>query len=576
VFDVSTEVSERRVHATVSAPARAGRGARSLLDVFANSVSRWGDRVALDAPGAKLTYHELSSHAEALADRLRALGIGPGDRVGVRVSSGTAELYVAILGVLAAGAAYVPVDADDPPARAETAWRLSGVCAVVGDGLEIAEGARGLGRGRPLRGDDDAWIIFTSGSTGVPKGVAVTHRSAVAFIEAEARLWTVDPCDRVLAGLSVGFDASCEEMWLAWRHGAALVPAPRCVVRAGSEFGDWLRDHEVTVVSTVPTLAAMWHDGALAGVRLMILGGESCPEVLAWRLAAAREVWNTYGPTEATVVSTATRLRPGEPVRIGWPLKGWRVAVVDARGVPVPVGEAGELVIGGLGLGRYLDPVLDAERFVALEPLEWERAYRTGDIVRETIDGLEFVGRADDQVKVAGRRIELGEVDAQLCAVEGVLAAASAVRETAAGNRVLVGYVVGDVDPARVHSAIVKRLPAGIVPAIVRLDSLPRARSGKVDRRALPWHGLLGTGQSSSARYRSAWTVTSLSSGEPRWRPRSWCLRCGRVSRVSPWPMSTAIASWASWHRGSISSASLRARQSLRPRAAYSAGVPSN
>ena len=151
-------------------------------------------------------------------------------------------------------------------------------------------------------------MIFTSGSTGAPKGVAVSHRSAAAFVDAEARLWTIDREDRVLAGLSVGFDASCEEIWLAWRHGAALVPAPRSIVRAGSELGPWLAQRGVTVVSTVPTLAAMWDEASLAGVRLLILGGEACPEPLAWRLAAGREVWNTYGPTEATVVSTAARI----------------------------------------------------------------------------------------------------------------------------------------------------------------------------------------------------------------------------------------------------------------------------
>jgi non-ribosomal peptide synthetase component F len=129
-------------------------------------------------------------------------------------------------------------------------------------------------------------VIFTSGSTGTPKGVAVSHRAAAAFVDAEARLWTIGPDDRVLAGLSVAFDASCEEMWLAWRHGAALVPAPRELVRAGAEFGPWIAEHGITVISTVPTLAAMWDETALAGVRLLIFGGEAPPTELAWRLAA--------------------------------------------------------------------------------------------------------------------------------------------------------------------------------------------------------------------------------------------------------------------------------------------------
>ena len=467
--------------------AQGSPAARTLLDVFTATVSRAGGRVALDAGDAVLSYEELWDAACELAGGLKAIGVGPGDRVGVRVPSGTADLYVSILAVLSAGAAYVPVDADDPPARAAGIWESSGACAVIGDGLAITELGAARGADREPAAGDDAWVIFTSGSTGAPKGVAVTHRSAAAFVDAEARLWEVREDDRVLAGLSVGFDASCEEMWLAWRNGAALVPAPRATVRSGADLGPWFVERGITVVSTVPTLASMWHDDALAGVRLLILGGEACPDALGRRLAADREVWNTYGPTEATVVTTAARVRPDHPVTIGTPLDGWTTAVVDAHGRPVEPGEPGELAIGGVGLGRYLDPALDAERFAALPALGWERAYRTGDIVRETAAGLEFVGRGDDQVKIGGRRIELGEVDALLRAAPGVKAAAAAVRKTPGGNSLLVGYVVGHADPVQVRDQVAERLPAGIAPLVVVLDSMPASSSGKIDRKALPW-----------------------------------------------------------------------------------------
>ena len=185
--------------------------------------------------------------------------------------------------------------------------------------------------------EDDAWVIFTSGSTGVPKGVAVTHRSAAAFVDAEARMFLqrapIGPGDRVLAGLSVAFDASCEEMWLAWGHGACLVPAPRSLVRTGVDLGPWLIVHGITVVSTVPTLAALWPDDALEQVRLVIFGGEACPPELAARIASRdRELWNTYGPTEATVVACGALMDGSAPVRIGLPLDGWDLAVVDAAG----------------------------------------------------------------------------------------------------------------------------------------------------------------------------------------------------------------------------------------------------
>ena len=222
--------------------------------------------------------------------------------------------------------------------------------------------------------DDDAWVIFTSGSTGVPKGVAVSHRSAAAFVDAEARMFLQDspigPGDRVLAGLSVAFDASCEEMWLAWGHGACLVPAPRSLVRTGMDLGPWLVAQEVTVVSTVPTLAALWPAEALEPVRLLVFGGEACPPELAERLVTPeREVWNTYGPTEATVVACGARLDGTAPIRIGLPLDGWDLAVVGPDDQPVAAGETGQLIIGGVGLARYLDPAKDAEKYAAMPTL---------------------------------------------------------------------------------------------------------------------------------------------------------------------------------------------------------------
>jgi non-ribosomal peptide synthetase-like protein len=476
------------------APAR-----RTLVDILDETVRAHPGARALDSAAAALTYRELAAAVEAVRERLAGHGIGAGDRVGVRVSSGTAELYLAILGVLAAGAAYVPVDADDPDERAELVFAEAGVAAVLGDGLSVQlRGAPGGRTGRPGP-DDDAWIIFTSGSTGTPKGVAVSHGAAAAFVDAEARLFlageaseAIGPQDRVLAGLSVAFDASCEEMWLAWRHGACLVPAARSLVRSGVDLGPWLAEQRISVVSTVPTLAALWPVEALEEVRLLIFGGEACPPELAERLAVeGREVWNTYGPTEATVVACAARLTGEGPVRIGLPLAGWQLAVVDPAGEPVAMGETGELVIGGVGLARYLDAGKDAERFAALPALGWARAYRSGDIVRAEPAGLLFLGRGDEQVKLGGRRIELGEVDAALQALPGVAGAAAAVQRTAAGNQLLVGYVVAregaGFDAAAAALRIREQLPAALVPLLAVVDDLPTRTSGKVDRAALPW-----------------------------------------------------------------------------------------
>ncbi|MCB0937346.1 MAG: amino acid adenylation domain-containing protein [Mycobacterium sp.] len=469
---------------------------RTLVDILYDTAARYPDAAAIDDGTVQLTYAELIADIEDSVEWLAARGIGRGDRIGIRMPSGSYALYVAILSTLAAGAAYVPVDADDPDERAEMVFTEADVVAVITEaGLMRGPGtSRGWRAAAPL-GRDDAWVIFTSGSTGTPKGVAVTHRNAAAFVDAEAQMFLRDepigPEDRVLAGLSVAFDASCEEMWLAWRHGACLVPAPRALVRSGMDLGPWLVSHDVTVVSTVPTLASLWPAEALEAVRLLIFGGEACPPDLAERLVVeGREVWNTYGPTEATVVACGAKLDGHSPVSIGLPLPGWDLVVVDRSGEPVPVGEVGELVIGGVGLARYLDPEKDAEKYAPLPSLGWSRAYRSGDLVRLEEDGLYFQGRADDQVKVGGRRIELGEVDSALVHLPGVSGGAAAVRRTASGTPLLVGYIASadpNFDLAAARAELSQSLPAALVPRLVLVDELPIRTSGKVDRDALPW-----------------------------------------------------------------------------------------
>ena len=466
------------------------------MDVIQSTLSRHPDAPAVDNGAEVLTYAELAEAADEVAVALAELGVGRGDRVGVRISSGTVELYVAIVGILLAGAAYVPVDADDPDERARTVFDEADVAAVIGEAVSLT--TRGAARPRvevelPTPADD-AWIIFTSGSTGTPKGVAVTHRSAAAFVDAEARWFLRDrplgPGDRVMAGLSVAFDASCEEMWLAWRSGACLVPAPRSLVRSGMDLGPWLVANDITAVSTVPTLLLLWPVESLARVRLLILGGEACPPEIGTRFATpVREVWNTYGPTEATVVACGAPVVGGEPVRIGLPLDGWDLAVVDAADNPVGPGESGELIIGGVGLARYLDPALDAAKYAPMPSLGWTRAYRSGDLVRHDEQGLVFLGRADDQVKIGGRRIELGEIDNALLALPGVTGAAAAVRTTRAGNSLLVGYVAVEdtFDPGAALARLRAELPAAMVPRLAPVDTLPTKTSGKIDRDALPW-----------------------------------------------------------------------------------------
>ncbi|MDN3497069.1 amino acid adenylation domain-containing protein [Planococcus sp. APC 4015] len=503
---------------------------RTLIDILRAGATTHPEASAIEDAAGALSYRELLARVWRTAARLREHGVQTGDRVGVRMPSGDRELYISILGVMAAGAAYVPVDADDPQERADLVFGEARVRGVIGargeyhpadagatesglfDGVEPHPSTSSTPIVAPPTVDDDAWIIFTSGSTGVPKGVAVTHRSAAAFVDAEARLFLQDaplgPGDRVLAGLSVAFDASCEEMWLAWRHGACLVPAPRALVRSGEDLGPWLVGHGITVVSTVPTLAALWPQDAIENIRLLIFGGEALPPELAARLVGdEREVWNTYGPTEATVVACAALMDGTGPVRIGLPLDGWKLAVVDAAGARVGEGEVGELIIGGVGLARYLDPAKDAEKYAPFPTLGWDRAYRSGDLVRADAEGLVFQGRADDQVKIGGRRIELGEVEAALQSLTAVSAATVVVQKTEAGISLLVGYVVPTegFDRQTARAELSETLPAPLIPMIAVVDDLPVRTSGKVDKAALPWPLDGGDDGDSSLTGTSAW-----------------------------------------------------------------------
>ncbi|VEH81454.1 Non-ribosomal peptide synthetase [Corynebacterium kutscheri] len=479
---------------------------RTLVDIFHTTVALYPDAPALVGMNETLNYRELAQRIDEEISRLAELGIGLGDRIGIRVPSGTTDLYIAILATICSGAAYVPVDWDDIDERAKTVWEEAQVCAVYGKDLQldIIDDRRTDPVAIQLpTTEDDAWIIFTSGSTGKPKGVAITHRSAAALVDAEARMYLVDaplgPGDKVMAGLSVAFDASCEEMWLAWRYGAALIAAPRDIVRSADVLGKWITDNEITAVSTVPTLASFWPTESLSAVRLLIFGGEALPSELSNRLyAPGRELWNTYGPTESTVIASGQLMKPlekDEPVRIGRATPGWQLVVVDpSTNEPVRWGESGELIVGGVGLGRYLDPVKDAEVYAPLPSMNWQRAYRTGDLVIAEKEGLIFAGRADDQIKFGGRRMELGEIDRALSTIPGVSVAAAAKQKTNAGSDVIVGYIVADgtgpqgsvdLTAARAHLSTV--LPGGIAPTLCIIDELPKKTSGKVDRKALPW-----------------------------------------------------------------------------------------
>ena len=488
-----------------------------LHELFEASVDRNPEAAAVLMGSQLLTYGQLEARSNRIAHLLRERGCGKGTYVGMHLPR-SPEVYAALLGILKAGAAYVPLDADYPAERvhriltdagAKVLVGVSGLAAQLAPGpwsglmLDQEEAALAaqpetrIPRGvTGLTAEDPCYAIFTSGSTGQPKGVALAHRSVCNLVRAEGELFGVEPGDRVFQGFSIAFDASVEEVWLAFHAGAALVAGNAAQVRNGPALPAVLAACGVTVLSTVPTLLSTF-EMDLPGLRLLIVGGEACPPdlVTRWSRPGLRFV-NTYGPTEATVIATWCDLRPGEPVTIGQAAPNYRVYVLDELQALVPPGEPGELCLSGVGLALgYLGrPDLTAERFPPnphADGPHTARLYRTGDKVRFNPEGaLEFLGRLDDQVKIRGFRVELGEIENVLLARPEVLSAVVSVR-TDFGLEQLVAYVVPregcQVAGEAERAALRLLLPAYMVPASVEvLSELPTLSSGKVDRKRLP------------------------------------------------------------------------------------------
>ncbi|WP_349368671.1 amino acid adenylation domain-containing protein [Salinarimonas sp.] len=465
-----------------------------------------------------LAYAELEEAAQALAVRLSRAGVGRGAVVGVCLER-CLELPAALLGILRAGAAYLPLDPELPPERLRFMARDAGCAAVVTtralSGTAPEEGARLLldepesdpraprpadAGGGPL---DPAYVIYTSGSTGRPKGVVVPHAGVVNRLVWMQRQYGLGPHDRVLQKTPLGFDVSVWELFAPLIAGAELVMARPGGHRDPGYLAEEIARSGVTVLHFVPSMLRQYAATAPArdGVRLVVASGEALgadQPAAAARCFPNAAVHNLYGPTEASVDVSWWACDPAatDPVPIGRPIANMRLYVLDAGGEPCPVGVVGELHIAGVGLAQgYLGrPGQTAERFLP-DPFgpPGGRLYRTGDLARWRRDGaLDYLGRNDDQVKIRGHRIELGEVEAALAAAPGVRAAAVAARPDPAGATRLVGYLVGETGAAALDRDAVRdhlrtRLPPAMIPPILHpVDALPLTPNGKLDRNALP------------------------------------------------------------------------------------------
>jgi amino acid adenylation domain-containing protein len=500
-------------------------------------AARTPDAAAVVCGGRQLTYRQLDARTNRIARYLASRGAAPEQIVAIALPR-SEMMIVGLLSVMKAGAAYLPVDAGYPAKR--IAFMLSdahpiltltdtstasllpagGPPVVVLDHDDVRDVLAEFpdvpltdGETPTLRPAHPAYVIYTSGSTGNPKGVVITHAGIMSLADSMAKACKTDSDSRVLQFASPSFDAAIMELLMAFAVSASLViPEPSALV--GEELRRAIEDYAVTHAQLQPTvLAGLRMDTGTSALATLVIGGEACSPELVERWSAGLRMINAYGPTEVTVLATMSApLAGGSIPPIGRPISNTRVYVLDEGLQPVPAGTAGELYVAGPGLARgYLNqPGLTAERFV---PCPFggpgERMYRTGDIVRWQADGnLVFIGRADNQVKVRGFRVELGEIETVLTRHPLVERAVAIAREDRPGDLRIVAYLVsagkGAADSGVLRAHAARSLPGHMVPsAFVWLDALPLIPNGKLDRAALPApdYGALASGRApTSAR----------------------------------------------------------------------------
>lgn len=515
VVDAPSRQAPQPNPARVSSTTLRTHRANRLHHFFERTTDRRPNAVALECEAEALTYLELDQQANRLAHHLLAEGLRPQARVGILVPR-SVDMYTAVLSVLKAGATFVPIDPASPTDRVAfiaadseldlllTTSSFATACAGLPTtvlSLDTLSGA--IARSPSHRpdlesaGDPTCYIIYTSGSSGRPKGVEVAQSSICNFIGVVPEIYGVTAVDRIYQGMTISFDFSIEEIWPTWAMGATLVAGPTDGRRVGAGLADFLEDARITMLYCVPTVLATL-DRAIPSITTVNVGGEACPPELVERWGPGRRILNTYGPTEATVTCIWAELVPGKRVTIGKPLPTYTADLLDENLQPVPYGEIGEICVGGPGVARgYVNlPERTAERFVA-DPTgtNGARIYRTGDLGRYLANGdIEYLGRADAEVKVRGHRVDLQEIENVLLEDDRITAAAVKLVPTPGTGGELAGYlVVNDQAVAaddlftELHALAKEKLSPYMVPAYLQLiDAIPMMPSGKADRRRLP------------------------------------------------------------------------------------------
>jgi amino acid adenylation domain-containing protein len=486
----------------------------SLAALVEAQVERTPDAIAVVYGKQQLTYRELNERANQLAHELRKHGSGPNQLVGLYVER-SINMVMALLAIVKAGAAYLPLDPLFPAERINYMLEDSGVRILVTEqslrgALPVFAGTAILledagwqtndchNRAEAVGPEDLAYLIYTSGSTGKPKGVQVLRGALTNFLWSMRDWLQLSERDCLLAVTTISFDIAGLELWLPLLVGAQVVVASREEAADGYALRGLLDRHNITFLQATPVTWRLLFDSGWSGKPDLqtVCGGEAMPPELAAQLVpAVKRVWNLYGPTETTIWSTGYRVTNGQPILIGRPLANTTCYILDGQRRPVPIGVIGELYIGGDGLARgYLNrPELTAEKFVPdLFRGNGARMYRTGDLARYRADGnIECLGRIDHQVKIRGYRIELGEIEAALKEQPEIKQAVVVAREDTPGDKRLVAYLVASTStmPAtsELRTRLKRQLPDYMVPtAYVFLDQLPISPNGKIDRKALP------------------------------------------------------------------------------------------
>ncbi len=481
---------------------------------FESSAISFPSSVAIEEGATRYTYIEADKAANKLAHFLKSKDIGPEDKVVILLPR-IAEVSIAMLAVLKAGAAYIPLDPEIPGERVNFIMQDAGAKLLITSDVILDRIGTQLNSHSIFNLDKQfsetdtfpdvkpevsnrlpnnlCYIIYTSGTTGQPKGVLLEHRNAANYILAAQKIYPINNADRALQGFSVSFDASVEEIWVPFSVGATLVIGTFDIMRSGDRFASKLNQLGITFLSCAPTLLSMVKED-IPGLKILIFGGEVCSKDIAARWCKpGRIVYNTYGPTEGTVIATYSILKPYGEVTIGRPLDGYEVLLVNEQLELVADGEEGEILIGGDSVARgYLNrEELTARKFLTTDKFKGteERYYRTGDLAKYSPEGeIIFLGRADAQVKVRGFRVELAEIEGLLMKCEGAQAAAVALDST---TQQLAAYVVlqhgKEINRDDIAKLLRQTLPYYMIPSTLDIiDSLPMTPSQKIDRKRLP------------------------------------------------------------------------------------------